>query len=287
MTVERWDAEGVKRAAQTSGKPLEVDCAMKFLGANTSPELSPRWQVVIGSHYLDATSGKIRELDVLAVKQNSITVDSRQQFDCVLEVYCSCKGFSGDIGPVTYSVAESSVPNLVHPSLLQTLPPRRTEEHGEFEAEVGKKLLTAVGLEREPRIVGMDVFKEAPRSGQRTREYIRLGDQDLFEKGLDSSVKAALYWKSYGYYAGGVNVRVPVLISASKWWDCSIDRSVISAATLKSKGYITTMYPIVGSNVKPGSLLTLMWFADELPTLLRAFDAYFDWICGSAPDLVS
>jgi hypothetical protein len=107
MNISDWPKEEIQRLARSSGKPMEVLCAQAFLAAG--------WTARLGSHFNSDPFDTIRELDVLAEKEEQLPALGDLTFR--LRVLVSCRGFPSERAPLTYSVSTSSVPSFSPRSL--------------------------------------------------------------------------------------------------------------------------------------------------------------------------
>ncbi len=63
MPESSWDKERIRRVAQSSGRPLEVECALGFV--------KDKWQVSLNSFYSDSATGMARELLLAGERRGS------------------------------------------------------------------------------------------------------------------------------------------------------------------------------------------------------------------------
>src|SRR5688572_13569096 len=114
MGSEGWDKDEIRRVAESSGKPLEVEVASAFQSIWTQdPSLSPK--ISLGSYFVDPASDKYRELDVL-IEWVGRPEYLNKPIDQRLLVLCSCKGFPSGMAPITYSLPNDCGPDYSEPT---------------------------------------------------------------------------------------------------------------------------------------------------------------------------
>jgi hypothetical protein len=159
----QWPSEEITRLAGESGKPLEVACAVEFMGAD--------WEAWLGTHFDD--DGRARELDVFVEKNTRLSTGSKGHklgLVCTTRVLVSCKGFPRHCGPLTYSVSKRSIQGL-DPSLiasevaLPVEPPQRAGVIVHAEMKGAERLLEELDLHEGPRVVGFDTLEAKVNKG--------------------------------------------------------------------------------------------------------------------------
>lgn len=269
MAISDWDKNEIKKLALVSGKPLEVRCAEAFLKAG--------WQVSLGTFYNDIASERIRELDVLALKQYAFKANDGYggltPWSLSLRVLGSCKGFAPEHGPVTYSASATSG-SLPKPRLMSY--DCCFSGHtfsGLMSHEAATKFLTFAGLSTARQVVGFDIIhrKEDQRKPPQV-DYLRKTDRDLYE-GLDSALKAAIFWHveerrrgrhriGHRYYQMVLNI--PLLVTSMPFWDVSIDGGIPGEPELLSSGYHVSLYPSGDKEAAPEPIMSIVWEAAKL-----------------------
>lgn len=291
--IENWDQAKILALAKTTGKSLEVECALMFTASNASvrpavaggvavPALAPEWVVDLGSYYRDDMMEKTRELDVLATRVKKMGPDGRR-IDTIVQVMVSCKGFPPDCGPVAYSMRidpEVGDPDLMIGAGLSVRAPDG------FAAEAGRRLLTALELRPVagalPAIIGYNVFKEAGADDDPTYDRARKEEKDLFEHGMDSAVKAAVYrhWLTTGRAIP--LAFIPVMVTDKPWWQFPVDTGEVGAPELKKLGYLVNTYPITDGREEPIHLLSLICAKSEFARVVRGIETFADWFANEA-----
>jgi hypothetical protein len=268
MKPTDWPPEEVAKIAAGSGKPLEVTCALAFKKAE--------WLARLGSYFIDPVTRSMRELDVLIEKTFHRSNDGHQ---LRIRVLLSCKGFRPTCAPLAYSVSR----DVVRP-YENRLPSRVAEVNASaFEREAATQLLKETGLIAPARpIVAYDVVeREEPRKEGQPATFKPLGDKTLYA-GIDSAVKAALFWKNYdGFVTGSASLLyVPVLVIGTPFWDVCIDHGQVGAPEILKRGYQTCAYPIEAERMT--AMTTLVWAAEELDELVEALGELSEWFCENA-----
>lgn len=284
MAIENWDKAEVKRLAQVSGKPLEVQCAEAFL--------KTRWNVHLGTFYTDVASEKIRELDFLAERDFSFSAKNVNhdviQWRLKLRILGSCKGFAAEQMPATYSIAAHSR-SIERPHFICY----ECGIHGRTVADSMKKrtaenFLRNKGVSSEQQIIGFDIFqrKEDQRKPPQV-EYVRKTDRDLYE-GLDSAIKAAIFWfkedrrldrlRIGGGDQGYIALNIPLLISSLPFWSISIDQGIVGEPELKNSGFHVGLYPSEDKEKPSHPIMSILWsitaideLTDHLGRLINFF----------------
>jgi hypothetical protein len=275
-----WPKAEVQRLAESSGKPLEVICAQQFLSA--------RWKARLGSYFTDGELKTLRELDVLAEKEEPLP--EWRGAICRLRVLVSCRGFLPERSPMTYSVSTNCVPGFT-PRLLSSHRAARAGAVSErtgllpgLEQAGATQLLRASSLDTARPLVAYDMLERNEVTKQKgkdqfdtTVEYKRCkdGDRQLFTA-IDSCVKAAFYWtqQDYQYPASFITLNVPVCVICKPFWDVCIDDGKVSEPEVRQRGYQTNLYP---SHPRPQEAMALVWTVDEMAQLVVALDALFAW----------
>lgn len=272
-----WPVEEITRLASESGKPLEVVCAAAFLASS--------WEAWLGSHFDDA--GRIRELDVLVEKTTVVPIIHEKGARCTSRVLLSCKGFPLHCAPLTYSVSKHTVPAL-DPTLVanQLALPSPRDRSYEFIQEVedgaAVRLLEALGLHDQPRVVGFDtVERRVTRDQSVTFARARDGDHPI-HSALDNALKAAIHWNSRvpsgwsGDTQPEVLLHVPICVLSVPAWDVTIDGGRAGVAQTRDLGFQTNYYPF-GYNGR--QVTTLIIAGRALGRAIKALDAMHTWLC--------
>jgi hypothetical protein len=278
MRNTEWPKDEVQRLAKSSGKPLEVTCAQQFLSAG--------WKARLGSYFTEGELKTLRELDVLAEKEE--VLPRLAGAICRVRVVVSCKGFPPERSPLAYSVSTGCVPSHA-PCLLsshrehhQRLGSRTSGPLPDLEAAGADVLLRASSLHGARPLVAFDMLErkeETRRKGkdqiETTVEFNRCGDKPLFA-GIDSCIKAAFYWmqQDYSCSTGFVALNVPVCVLSAPFWDVCIDDGTVGETEIRQRGYQTNLYPSY-----PGTqeVMSLVWAAEEMSKLVNAVDSLFGW----------
>lgn len=269
MDHSSWDRDELKRLAETSGKPLEVEVASIFDQVWRKGNPSFRATISLGSYFIDPATEKYRELDVL--------VDLPEDFrntDIEMRPYvlCSCKGFPIGVSPVTYSMAKNDGPDYSPPTFMCSQQSLLSKDPG-FGTNLGNRFLIDNYLGKTRRFVGFDTIAVDTRSDKisSTPKLLRKGDRDLFLEGWDSAVKASLYWADLpSTKPAYARLLVPVLVLPKPWWDFPICDGKVSKPDLCDLGYTTTLYPMGGNNVRPRLLTTLVVSVSKLSDLAES-----------------
>jgi len=158
---------------------MEVLCAQAFLAAG--------WTARLGSHFTSDPFDTIRELDVLAEKEERLPALGDLTFR--LRVLVSCRGFPTERAPLMYSVSTSCVPSF-SPRLLSSHRARQSNtgvpHYGtlpSLEEASAKRLLSATSLAAARPVVAFDMLERnvSIRRGANkvaTASYKRCGDGD-------------------------------------------------------------------------------------------------------------
>ena len=288
MSNATWDKKEIKKLALESGKPLEVQCAEAFL--------RERWKVRLGTFFTDFASEKIRELDFLAQRDFPFKARNLNQdvidWNLRLRILGSCKGFRQKQSPATYSVFSNSL-TVEAPSFICY----ECGLHGRTVADAMRQrtannFLSRAGLLDTQQVVGFDILQReetAPRKGKNDStlvEYSRVGDRDLYE-GLDSAVKAALFWyredrhqqrmRIGGDDRGNITLNIPLLISSFPFWNVSIDKGAEGEPELKSSGFHVGLYPSGDEERPPEPVMTILWEVGKLQELTQCFNRLIDY----------
>jgi hypothetical protein len=273
MSLSDWPKGEVRRLAQSSGKPLEVACAQAFLAAG--------WSARLGSHFASGALDEARELDVLAVKDETLL--TRTGVTARLRVLISCRGFPNERVPLTYSVSSSCVPSFA-PRLLSSH--RERAGYGvlpELEERSASQLLRVTELDTARALVAFDIIERTlPKEGKgknappRPTTYKIVGDEQLF-KAIDSALSAAFYWRQQAYSDANnfVVLNVPVFLLSTPFFDVCIDQANVGEPAVRKRGYQSNSYP---DRPSPTQAMVLVWTRDELPTLVEALDSLYIWL---------
>jgi len=281
--VEKWDKDQIKRLAQVSGRPLEVECAEAFLKA--------KWHVRLGTYYTDIASEKIRELDFLAERDFRFNTVAQNHAAIIwkvrLRILGSCKGFAAEQGPATYSVAAQSQaiekPHFncyecgIHGRNIANSMSRKSAE----------TFLRITELSSARQVIGFDIIhrKEDQKNPPQV-EYLRKTDRDLYE-GLDCAIKAAAFWyqedkRQNRRTIGGddhayITLNIPLLVSSRPFWDVSIDQGTAGDPELKSYGFHVSLYPSGDSEKPPEPIMSILCEAGKMEELTRHLNNLFDY----------
>jgi hypothetical protein len=279
MSVPPWDPEELKRLAHVSGRPLEVKCAGAFARAGWRP-------VYLSTYFVDAVTEKTRELDVLVeyFRPVSRSPGSDVRTSVGVRGLVSVKGFSEDQTPVGYAVENQAlVPSA---SLITT---RLGREHpGPFPADVAARasrfITESSALRDASPLVAMDVYSKS-RQSQPSRKR----DSDLYE-GLDSAIKAALFWSDTDLRTGRAHavINVPILVLAQPFWNIELQAESLKAPELRSAGYHLGRFAFPSfqrTTTVTVNVLSLVWSIDKLPELLTLLHDLADWLLTEIPRL--
>ena len=273
-----WPPAAIRTIAQTSGKPLEVTCARSFLAAG--------WKARLGSHFADGALDVVRELDVVAERQQPL-IDSPEVVARV-RALVSCRGFPKERSALVYSVSESSVPAF-RPRLLSSHRAPSSWPRGNtagplsnVEGAAAERLLSISGLRETRPIVAFDMVERIVKTSKGVAnaevfERVKEGDRRLFTA-ADSGVKAAFYWVQEDLQQGDplffATLNVPVLVLASPFWDVCIDGGAIAEPEVREWGFQSNLYP---ARPKAREVLTVMATTDALKPVINALDDLLDW----------
>jgi hypothetical protein len=271
-----WPPQEIKALAQTSGKPLEVQCAQAFLAS--------RWIARLGSYFEDGDV--LRELDVLAEKEQVIPDLSGLRVR--VRALISCKAFRPDQSPLTYSVSNSCVPSP-RPHLLtehRAIRPRANKGNAygplpDVEENAAARLLELAGLTAARPIVAFDLIERSVEAAKHNKpEQIEItrspqGDRQLF-RGLDSAIKAAMFWQRHdrGDEHWHATLNVPVCVLSVPFWDVCIDGGQVADPEILKCGYQVNSYP--RRPVNPDMML-LLWDVGDVFALVHALGYLLDW----------
>lgn len=279
--AEEWDLSEITKLVEKSGRPLEVRCGMAFL--------KEEWSVSHSTYYKDVIDGSAREVDIIAGKKKMVE-GSGKSVSCRLGVFVSCKGFSPDQMPVSFSLGNSKFPDYMPPSLLSSGIPMDLDTHAFHQARLARDLVFSSGeLDHARRLVAFDVIeKRYPNKGQKPAKdrgnqspivpevvnYARMGDNALYE-GLESAVKSAMYWQKINTISG-LHIRIPVLLTSKDWLDYPIDDGVLGKPCWTSTGFKSTLYPsAVTSKSEVDWVTSLVWSESKLPALIALLNKVF------------
>lgn len=276
-----WPKDEIQRVARSSGKPLEVSCAETFLAAG--------WRARLGSHFADGALDVIRELDVLAEKEEPLSPDMPVRVRALV----SCRGFPPDRSPLAYSVSPARVPSF-SPRLLSGHRSRQTwagrdQAYGpldDLEGSAAARLLQASELADARPLVAFDMLernvsaaKKNKHKGDAAVTYGRSRDGDrLLFGAVDSSIKAAFFWVQEDYQRqqpiNFAALNVPVCVLSLPFWDTCIDGGIPGEPEVKYRGYQSNAYP-----GRPSSreVMALVWSVDRMADLVTALDVLFRW----------
>jgi hypothetical protein len=292
MKNSDWPPAEVQKTAGSSGKPLEVQCALAFLRRG-------EWAANLSSYFEDPASGIPRELDVLADRWERLGNEGGGvSVICRLRALVSCKGFPPAHSPMAYSVSRECVPPFEEAVLYEN------SEAGAGTADAvskgaGEKLLEVSGLTAARPLIAFDVIEREEREKKgkgkagtdppfvafRSRPN---GDRPLYE-GFDSALKATFYWAQ----GDSLNLRltpekhrqihlalyVPILVTSVPFWEVPIDDGIVGTPFVSRRGFQTMRYPTPtpSRESRNRDVTTLIWTADDLPALVEALDKLFEW----------
>ena len=196
----------------------------------------------------------------------------------MLEALVSCKGLPEDEYAVTFSAPKDVKAHPEHlPSVLAHIRGRDTAAI-KLGVDTAGMLLFAL-CESDPlkkarlrRTIGFDVIK----AREAKREWQAKGDRTLFE-GLDSALRAAIYWSGIRLPAvraddeGLVRIQVPILVLPRPWYEIPIDGTGNQGYPVPtSLGFTSNLYPVEGGSRAPIPLFTLLLSKERLPQLQKA-----------------
>jgi len=261
-TRDDWPADEIKRLAQGSGKPLEVECAMAFL--------AERWLPRLGCYYRNN-----RELDVLATREEHL---KESGIICRVRVVVSCRGFPAKHAPLAYSVSDGCVPALP-PSFLaehrwSSATSRST--HGalvDIEHQVAQWTIGHAQMGTQRPLVAFDL---AERNKGKDPEFKLLGDRSYYPS-LDSAVQAAFHWSAEDYNTNGsfATLCVPVCLLSIPFWDVCINDGVVNDVVPRSLGFQTNSYPGRHASNNRCNVTVLVYSREKLGELLSTLDTTF------------
>jgi hypothetical protein len=106
-------------------------------------------------------------------------------------------------------------------------------------------------------------------------------------EGLDSALRAALYWRGttipalYRMDEDQMRVQIPVLVLSRPWHQISIEGGNLGYPTPISLGFTSSLYPVAGGEKPPVPLFTVLISRDRLPELQKAlvnlYSMLWDW----------
>ena len=269
---EKWPQAKIKEVAAASGKPLEVRCAQAFL--------SMGWMAYLGSYFDDQTLKPLRELDVLAVREEEF--DSRNPIRLRVRTLVSCKGFPPNQSPLTYSASS----NLSYKPQLLTFnrsssggvgPLRALENAG---ADI---LLDSIGIDHLSPLVAFSIISRTvlPLSRNLPDEFKLLGDRELFD-GVDSAVKAALHWRQQDRQSNEsfAAINVPICVFQIPFWNVSINDGVIGEPLICEKGFQVLSFPNSFGDPNQGASehpLVIITAENQLNEVIHGLNELWNW----------
>jgi hypothetical protein len=278
---DKWPAEEIARLARTSGKPLEVSCAVSFLEAG--------WEAWLGTHFED--DGRVRELDILAEKTTLVPTAHARGATCTSRALVSCKGFPQDFSPLTYSVSQRSIPGL-DPTLVASgigFPRERSDDWPAFVEKVEEvgaaTLLKELGLQGASRIVGFDTLEGQVKTDRNDSKvcFSRAKDGDRRIYGaIDSGLKATLYWngRTPNFWTPDrpqeIYLHVPVCVLSLPMWDARIDGGKIGDPCVRELSYQTNFYP---TRAGARQITVLVVSESNLRQVVAGLDKLHWWFC--------
>ncbi len=146
-----WDINEVTKLGILSGRPLEVRCAQILL--------QHEWNVSLASYFIDGTTEKLRELDVLAEKRTR-----NPGLPMIVRVFLSAKGFPEDSSPVCYVIGRNQpfAPNISLMSSCNAPATTRTDL-GRIAEQAADHLLIESKLANTQEVtVGLDTYSRKP-----------------------------------------------------------------------------------------------------------------------------
>ncbi len=277
---DQWDPMKLQEKANTSGKPFEIACALKLIESNNAAHGSggPEWTIDLGSYYLDPTMGKTRELDVMATKM-FVGSKGATRLRTFLKLTISCKGFAPGAGPITFSVPRGIQSSALAPCLLNGRSDVGGADVG-FGQNAAASLLKTLGLwdgADSKAIVGYDVYKEQGAPSCPEYSNMRQEEHDMFEYGIDSAVKAAVFWHRLRFpgelSCGGAIL--PIFVTKTGWWDFDISAGTAAIPVTRHKGFLVNTYPISDRKEAPVSLISLICSEQAFGDIVSGIDTFF------------
>lgn len=271
MADEIWTPENIRKAAESTGKPFEVECARV---------LSKRqWLPVLGTYYTDLTTELPREIDVGATRQTSITNrQGKLVHNVASEVFISCRGFSPDERIATYSLNSESIA-YSKPAFLcnfRGAPP-------DYGNAIATHLLTQV-FAGQPPVLSFEVL-EAKQGTVRAKGDARTkGGKEGPYSALDSAIKASVFWHDLESTETGMSgLYVPIVTFPNPWIDIPLLNEGVGTPIERTLGYTTTLYPAYGRGAKPILITTLLACRSSLPALIERLDSLnMTFVCDAA-----
>ena len=258
MSFPNWnhnEVQSLKDLTIRAGKPLEVDTAATLAKHG--------WTVHMNTYYLDVYSQKTRELDVMAHQRT--TFDSRgHTFPLSMFLYVSCKGFTDDQYPVSWSVTLDRQ-RETDQFTVTTSGVNRGFAYG-MGCEAARYVIGESGIKDSTRMLGLKVCEWDAKA--RSFSVIRKRDHELYE-GADSALKAAI-WASRGEPFNDIQLHVPVVLLNRKFTNLLIEQGQVRDPDVIHGGFMSSLVPLNEHPTSTRWLLTVMWAAEEFPTLLNA-----------------
>ncbi len=285
--IERWDQAKILEEVKTTGKSLEVECAMKFRASNAQIqpaglELAPSWELDLSSYYRDDVSEKNREIDVIATR-TSMQERPSGPINTFVKAFVSCKGFPADAGPVMCAMHENKTPEVIFGD---------SQSHGfsnDFASEAARNLLSAIGLRPEgtsiPAIVSYHVLKEKEGpAGTFNYSRDREREKDVFEQGMDTAIKAAIWWRwlTFPTHVHAAGAFVPIMVTEKPWWQFPVGTGVVESPALKSRGFMVNTYPITRERKRPPQVTSIICAKGDLDAVIDGLEVFGDWFGAEA-----
>ena len=113
---------------------------------------------------------------------------------------------------------------------------------------------------------------------------------ELYE-GLDSALKAALFWQQeelrqgrnrFGGNRCYVTMNIPLLVSSLPFWNISIDGGHPGEPELKGYGFHVSLYPSGNKEKSPQPITSILWQAADLEILTRYLNELFEMFVDEA-----
>jgi hypothetical protein len=272
--ADEWSEEENRRLAAESGKPLEIQCAMVLRRHN--------WRVLLSTHYIDKTTERIRELDVLAERFSEVEATGGTRAVVGVRALVSAKGFPEDSAPVGYSVSRTD-PSIPPPSLISSWAGRNSfgRVDPDVVSRVSEWMLSHAHFRPARPLVALDIFRRREEGSRAKRReiYARQTDRDLFE-GLDSAIKAAAFWAHMDRQSGRSHavVDVPVLVLANPFWEVAIETGEAGSSRLQGLAYLTALYPLDGWTQAPMSIVALVCSVERLSDVVEVMNGLHAWL---------
>lgn len=259
-----WTAERIKSAAQRTGKPLETKVIQAFHQAD--------WTVAPSTYYVDLVTEAVREVDVMAVKSKTFTIGAREG-GCFLQAFISCKGVPDGHRAVTYVIPYD---NLPYGFVGRALSSPTSESMDAAAKGWAEQLMSHTG-QGQARLIGFDVYeatdKEIVPRGDRS---LKGGEGSLYP-GMDSAIKAALYWRQLTLGMSGEFrcLILPILVLSKPWFEIPIRGDNVGEPVEQETGHFTAYYPSDGNARHPEPITALVCSVSKLEGQIKRLDKVF------------